>query len=204
MLIHLAKGVLSQVDLTAVANPYLSDLSRQLGETVKLSVVKGNLVEVVACVESSSKFRIAVTVGEDFPIHAGAASKALLAFLPEAYREAVIGSNLQRFTPNTITDPAKLRSTLSEVRESGIAYDEEEFVEGIRAVASPVFNFLGEPVAAVSVAFLAAGDHEETVRAGREAAVREVARAISLRLGGVPVHWTVERERCTSITHQSV
>lgn len=186
ILYRLARRALSEVDLAELARPYLAELANRLNETSKISVAKGNQVEVIACVESSSKLRISVAVGEDFPMHAGAASKVLLAFLPEQIRENVISSNLPRFTPNTIVDRTQLYEVLAQIRSTRIAYDNEEFVEGIRAVASPIFDFAGAVIAAISVAYLAAEDRHDEVRINRQRVVLEIAQAISLRLGASP------------------
>ena len=43
-------------------------------------------------------------------------------------------------TKTTIIDPEKLRKQLNEVRKDGLAYSFEERIEGITAIAAPIFD----------------------------------------------------------------
>ncbi len=58
---------------------------------------------------------------------------------------------LERYTPNTIVDPAKLRRHLDEVRRRGYAQTMEELEDGLNAVAAPVRRADGRVTATVGV-----------------------------------------------------
>jgi IclR family transcriptional regulator, acetate operon repressor len=58
---------------------------------------------------------------------------------------------LEKATPNTINEPAALRSELQKVRERGYALSFQERVPGISTVAVPVRDHTGTVVAALSV-----------------------------------------------------
>jgi IclR family acetate operon transcriptional repressor len=47
---------------------------------------------------------------------------------------------LRAFTSRTLTDPEAYTETLEEVRRKGYAVDDEEYLEGVRAVAAPVID----------------------------------------------------------------
>jgi DNA-binding IclR family transcriptional regulator len=89
------------------------------------------------------------------PVHAGAASKLLLAHLPEAEREVWLARPLPAYTPRTLTDPKRLRAELARIRRQGWAADRGENGPSIQAFAAPVFGGDGRLVAALSVPFLA-------------------------------------------------
>ncbi len=184
--IPLARSANERLDLVEMTRPYMKRLAEQVNETVKLSVVKTGVVEVVSRVETGQDFKISVNPGVLFPIHAGAASKALLAFLPEADRVALVDKPLSKYTESTITDYTKLRKILQEIRESCVSYDFEEHTEGIAAVGCPVFNFLQEAVGALSIPFIASKKNlaEQAVQ-HRATCLMETARIITTRLGGV-------------------
>jgi DNA-binding IclR family transcriptional regulator len=147
--------------------------------------VKDGIIEVLSRVETGRDFKISVNPGARFPAHAGAASKVLLAFLPEADRRGFITPPLEKFTETTVTDPALLLKTLQEIRESCVGYDREEFMEGIAAIACPVFNFLGEIVAALSVPFIASAKHISFASLEeKKEKILETARHITRELGG--------------------
>ncbi|MCV7093089.1 IclR family transcriptional regulator [Mycobacterium interjectum] len=128
-------------------HPFMEELSRQLEETVDLSILDGDRVTFVDQVVSPHRLRAISAVGESFPLHCCANGKALLASLPP---EQALPSRLARLTDNTITTPAALRRELERVRADGVAYDREEQTEGVCAVGA-VLPGVGEQLVAVSV-----------------------------------------------------
>jgi DNA-binding IclR family transcriptional regulator len=73
------------------------------------------------------------------PLHVTASGKVVLAHLPEErVQEIVREHGLARMTGNTITDEAKLLEELESVRENGFAINDEEEIDGFRAVAAPI------------------------------------------------------------------
>ena len=90
--------------------------------------------------------------GRRGPIHSSAAGKAILANLPEATREDLLGSMvLDRTGPNTITDPDDLRRELSEIRERGYSVNLEESTGGVHAVGAVVTDGDDRVVGALSI-----------------------------------------------------
>lgn len=124
-------------------HPFMEELSRELGETVDLSILDGDRATFVDQVVSPHRLRAISAVGESFPLHCCANGKALLAGLPAEH----LPSRLVRLTPNTITSPAALRKELDRVRADGVAYDREEQTEGICAVGAALTGLAGHTVA---------------------------------------------------------
>ncbi|WP_129114712.1 IclR family transcriptional regulator [Halegenticoccus tardaugens] len=90
--------------------------------------------------------------GDQVPLHATAAGKAILAFLDEADREAVLDRiGLSARTEKTITSRARLEKELRSIRDQRLSFDREEYAEGYQCVASPVVGSDGYAVGAVSV-----------------------------------------------------
>lgn len=86
-------------------------------------------------------------------LHATAAGKSILAFLPKAEVQNIVAvKGLPQLTPNTITDEDELFDALAEVHERGYAFNHEEHIEGLRAVAVPVQDTSDRVVGAISVA----------------------------------------------------
>ena len=80
---HVAAGA-STLDLVAFATPVLEQLSNDLGEGSKLSVLDNEGILVLAAVQGRRPYALSVAPGQRMPVHAGAASKLLLAFRPDA------------------------------------------------------------------------------------------------------------------------
>ena len=92
---------------------------------------------------------------------------------------------MRRLTPKSVVRAGELRDALERVRRDGYALDDQEFLTGLRCVASVVYNDQGEALAAISVSGLASRVPDERVpELGR--LVREVARELTLALGGRP------------------
>jgi DNA-binding IclR family transcriptional regulator len=151
---HVATGA-SQVDLVAVAQPFLERLGSEVGEGVKLSVLDRDSVLVLAAAQGRREYALSVSPGQRMEAHAGAASKLLLAFLPEAELAPWLAKPLVAFTPRTLTDPRRLKSELTRIRRLGWSQDKGETVTSIHAFASPIFDTRNQMVAALSVPFLA-------------------------------------------------
>jgi IclR family acetate operon transcriptional repressor len=144
-------GYLRHKDLFTEAAPRLDSLASQLGATVNLGVLEsGNLLLVKQA--SAAKTSPAQPPGTNFPLHATAMGKTLLAGTGEPSKLIFKnGAKLQRLTDHTICDPADLARELNGIKEQGIAVDNEESMTGRRCLAAPVYNELGHCVAAISL-----------------------------------------------------
>ena len=78
--------------------------------------------------------------------HATAVGKAILAGLPNEQRQVFIReSPLEARTPHTLTDPDVLEGELLAVQFHGVAYDRQEYQEGVYCLAVPVRVALSSP-----------------------------------------------------------
>lgn len=79
-------------------------------------------------------------------LHCTSAREAILAHLPD-YRVAQIleDHGLVRYTPSMITDETELVAALENVRDRGFALNDQEHIQGIRAVGAPI-RYNGEIV----------------------------------------------------------
>jgi IclR family transcriptional regulator, KDG regulon repressor len=65
---------------------------------------------------------------------------SMLAWLPEEKVNLLLGQDLHRYTPNTITDLDDLKRQLHNIRREGMAVDDEEGYLGVRGIACPFKN----------------------------------------------------------------
>jgi IclR family acetate operon transcriptional repressor len=148
----LAGAVLDDLDVRQVARPLLEALRRDARELVFLSVLDRGEVVTVERLDSDQPLTLRHQIGSRRPVHCTAAGKAFLAVLPEAEREALLQKPLGAFTPRTVIRPDQIRQHLIEVRRRGFAWDDEEFLDGVRCVAAPVFGIERRVVGVVSLA----------------------------------------------------
>jgi DNA-binding IclR family transcriptional regulator len=185
-IVNLGLAVRHSIDrkLVLIASPLIDQLRDKLNETVVFNTLSGNNVIISYIADSPKIFRANVEIGMMGPTHATASGKAIFSFMPQDAVVELLRRKLHRFTPNTITDPEKLKSHFHQIRKQGYAFDNEEIEEGYRAVAAPVFNFEGRPIAAVGVVGIS-----QTPGKGEDATtillLKETAEKISTRLSSV-------------------
>lgn len=100
----------------------------------------------------SAAIQMDARLGKLSQLHASAAGKAILAhFQEDEFDEFVETNGLPPLTANTITDLEQLREEIERIRERGISFNDEESVEGLRAVGVPVLDSMDMIVGALSV-----------------------------------------------------
>ncbi len=103
------------------------------------------------------------------PVHASSSGLVLLAHAPLDVRERVLGSPLRRVAPETITDPARVRRLLAEIRRTGVVIAPGSVERVSTGIAVPIRD-AGQVVAALSVVLPRATEPAPAVEALRSAA----------------------------------
>lgn len=150
-----ARAGLHAGDIVGPAHPHLARLSAVTGEASKLSILADDMAMCVDAVAGSSEYALSPLVAQSFPLHAGAASKVLLAGMEPSARQAVLRAPLSRHTELTVVDAAALDAELARIAGDGWAEDRGEHSRSVCALAAPVKDGAGQVVATVSMAYLA-------------------------------------------------
>lgn len=120
---------------------FVRQLADKTGEIAALSIEEHGENVYLAPLKGDEAINLDVRLGDRLPMHCVGSGKAILAMLPEERVRAIVdGSGLPSYTDNTITDVDRLLAELEEIRETKVAFDNEERIEGVRSVASPVVN----------------------------------------------------------------
>jgi DNA-binding IclR family transcriptional regulator len=179
--IEMASLVLQEADLERWAQPHLERLSAECGETVDLAVLDGAQVTYLQVIESPHRVKIAAAVGQRLPAFCTASGKAFLAYLPDDQVYHILSQGMPRYTDSTRVSPADLHQDLRVTRERGFAISEQEYERDINAVAAPILDGNGCPVAVIAIAGPAYRLPRErmlelglSIRAATEAIAREV------------------------------
>jgi DNA-binding IclR family transcriptional regulator len=123
--------------------PFMRGLSTELGETIDLAMLDNGEALFVDQYVAVQGLRVVAHMGARLPLHSTASGKALLSVLMPEEVDKILAATLKGYTPNTIVDHAALHAELGRIRESGVAYDHEEYVMGVCAVATPVHDAVG-------------------------------------------------------------
>lgn len=177
---HLA---LADLDFRQVALPILRQLVETSQLTAHLAVLDQGQAVYIEKVDAPGFIKMNTWVGRRMDLHSTSVGKALAAFLPAPELDGILKSRgLPKRTPQTITVASRLLRELEKVRLQGYAVDEEENSLGVRCVAAPVFNTLGEVEASVGLTGTLAQLEKSRVPKMAEL-VREAARKISQQMG---------------------
>lgn len=132
-LIRLARATNDEID--KIARPFMDALSKDINETIDLSIIQGKTAVFVDQVLGNHRLRAVSGIGERFPLHCTACGKALLATLRDDKLERRLSGELAKFTPKTNTDPIQLHKEIKGIQSGDLAYDFEEHTEGICAMS---------------------------------------------------------------------
>ncbi len=148
----LSMGVLGSSTLLLERQLVLQGLASKTGETCNLTVPSGIEMLYLDRVETEWPLRISLPVGTHVPLHCTASGKLYLSQLESRERRRLIDSlPLKMHTKNTITDSEKLMKELKKVRSDRIGFDNEEFVEGMIAIAVPINDMMGRVCATLAI-----------------------------------------------------
>lgn len=183
--VALAQSNSGSAALVRIARPALERLAEETGETVNLSVARRNAVVAIDQIDPADADLLLNYLTKPLPLHCTSNGKVVLASLSAAQLDAVLAAPLDRRTPQTVVDPARLRESVAEVRRNGYAITVGELNPGINGVSSGVVDDQGKLAAIISVSAPAHRLPEERLHAAVPAIERAVT-AIQRRLGDPP------------------
>lgn len=140
------------LDTVRLVRPILQELRDHTGETACLYMRDGAYRTVVAVAETRHVVMRPFLVGQVMPIHAGAPGKIFLAFDPDA-RDALLGTELTRFTPATPANWKQLDEQAEQARKQGFFAAFGERNSDVGSISAPVFKHDGQLAAVLGLGF---------------------------------------------------
>jgi len=136
--VHRLVGALTAEGLlmsAAVAAPLMRRVNESTGETVDCGILDGDQVRVIHVVETHHHLRAVSDVGAVFPLYCTAKGKAILSELDDDTVRKLVPKTFEQFTQSTLRNKGELMEEIAAIRESGLAYDLEQYDSGISTVA---------------------------------------------------------------------
>lgn len=151
-LFWLGSVVLKSMELVTQADPVLASLVEETGETAFLVVPDGDEALCVRRLDGRHSVRVLfLETGKRLAFNAGAAPRVLLAHMPVAEWERIVGAHTTRMTDNTLMSRAELSEDRREILRRGYAISREDVSLHACAVGAPVRDQHGVVIAALSV-----------------------------------------------------
>jgi len=140
-LVELAKKVLRGGELTTVARPFLEKLAEVTDETIFLCVKEDHIIKVLDTIEAKKILKISSPVGTKFPVTASIFCKVFLSpFGNDEIRNFLKERGLPEYTENSITDIELFIEEIEKTRRNGYGLDLEEYMKGVRAIATHIYS----------------------------------------------------------------
>ena len=179
-LLELGNLVKARLDVRDAALGPMRELHKLTHQPVNLSVRQGDeIVYIERTYSERSGMQVVRAVGGRAPLHLTSVGKLFLAHEdPQRVRAYASRTGLAGHTRNSITELSALERELAQVRQSGMARDNEELELGVRCMAAGIFDDQGKLIAGLSVS--APADRLEESWAER---VKLTAQTISNSLG---------------------
>lgn len=125
--------------LIKTVHPYLEKINEKTKLSAFLGLRSDRRAILIDKVDSAYGVKVSSEIGTQMPVLAGAGIKAMLCQLSdEEIDEILARTELKGFTPYSIVNKEIYKNEILEVRKQGIAYDREEYIEGMVAFGIPV------------------------------------------------------------------
>lgn len=154
--LRLGTGCLATMPLPRIVQPWLDQLSEQIGQSTSVAILDGAEIVYVARAAQRRVMSIALMPGSRLPAYCTSLGRVMLAALPETQvKEHLETQSLLARTPYTLNTVEAVMGELSRVRSQGYAAVDQEVEPGLRSVAVPLKNARGTVVAALNTGLAA-------------------------------------------------
>ncbi len=162
--LRLGLGALAALPLPQIVQPWLDQLSEQIGQSCSVSILDEAEIVYIARAAQKRVMSIGLMPGSRLPAHCTSMGRVLLAALPEEEaRKTIENADLTPRTPFSLSSPDDIMQSVSEARTNGFTLVDQEIELGLRAIAVPVYNVHGKVVAALNIGMAALHDDPEEV-----------------------------------------
>jgi len=154
--LRLGMGALNALPLPQIVQPWLDQLTEQIGQSCSVAVLDNIEIVYLARAAQRRVMSIGLMPGSRLPVASTSMGRVLLAALPD--EEALARINASTLTPRTahsITDPRDILAKVREVRSLGYALVDQEIEIGLRSIAVPLTDANGTTVAALNTGMAA-------------------------------------------------
>lgn len=151
-LLELASSILQSAMTQAPTHAVLMDLTRRIGESSSLGMMRGKDLVYIDSATADSPLTLLFQSGQRAPLYCTSSGRVVLAHMDKRQLDSFLMSGpWERMTPFTIVEPARLQQEVEQVRAQGFATSESEFVVGVVGAAVPVYGPTNKLVACLSI-----------------------------------------------------
>lgn len=181
-----------QAEIYSAARPLMKQVAEETNETVHLCKYSPAGMLFIGQEAGPEIINIARDVLASEPLYCTATGRAVLAFMPEELRAAIIrNTKFIKYTANTVETPAALEAELENTRRTGCAVDNCELHEGVFCIAAPVFTGRRMPVYSLGISapvYRFSGERVESCTALLIEAAKKLSEAFGKRYDAAAIY----------------
>jgi IclR family acetate operon transcriptional repressor len=169
-------------DIYRTAEADIQEIANETGELANLMVEEDGLGVYIHTARGEKAVNIDTSLGKRMPLNITALGKAILSTMTEERIDEIIDQRgLSRQTPQTITGRDEFDAELERIRDSGVAYERNQRVDGICCIAAPI-AVEGKRHAAISITGPERRMSEERLQNELKDVIQRVANVIEINL----------------------
>ncbi|MBU2868026.1 IclR family transcriptional regulator domain-containing protein [Pacificibacter marinus] len=154
--LRLGVAALSSLPLSQIVQPWLEQLSEQIGQSCSVALLDEGEIVYIARAAQKRVMSIGLMPGSRLPAACTSMGRVLLAALPRDEAESLIESlDLAPRTRFSLTNPADIMAHIDAARSNGYAIIDQEIEIGLRSIAVPLIDGHGRVVAAINTGMAA-------------------------------------------------
>jgi DNA-binding IclR family transcriptional regulator len=131
--------------------PLAAELRRTYGENAAVGIDDGSGFLYLASARVPAAVQVADPVDRTYPFHLVAPGLVVMAAWPDARLEHYLSEPLAAATPNSVTEPARIRKRLARIRRDGYAWTDQELDLEVNGLAAPIGDGSGTTIAVATL-----------------------------------------------------
>ncbi len=164
--LRLGMSALASLPLPQIVQPWLDQLSAQIGQSCSVALLDETEIVYVARAAQKRLMSIGLMPGSRLPAFCSSMGRVLLAAQPDSEARALVdASDLSPRTRFSLSDPADIMAQIEMARRDGYAIIDQEIEIGLRSIAVPLLDHRGRVIAALNAGMAATqSDMQEVVQ----------------------------------------
>ncbi|GAA3413224.1 IclR family transcriptional regulator [Paenibacillus hodogayensis] len=147
--------VAERLNIRHIALEAMQHLRDDVNRAVHLAVRDDHSTMYIEKLDTDHPVRLFTKIGKKAPLYAGASSRIILAFMPDADRENYLNEvELKPLCSGTIIDKQQLREALVQSQKTGYSFSRSELENYTAELGAPIMDHTGQTIAALSIAGL--------------------------------------------------
>lgn len=164
--LRLGVAALSSLPLSQIVQPWLEQLSQQIGQSCSVALLDEGDIVYIARAAQKRVMSIGLMPGSRLPAASTSMGRVLLAALPRTEAQTLIESvDLTPRTSFSLTNPVEIMEQIDNARDAGYAIIDQEVEVGLRSIAVPLIDGRGRVVAAINTGMAATHQTPEQLSA---------------------------------------